>query len=166
MHCDASVFLQRIEDITAIIKTLDEETAALLRGVPLLRRHIPGERHAGHLHLDAVEATLVSMGLSHNRLREAVAGFRTSFNIAGDTPGDTPGGIPGGIPALASVASLSEAVRDAATTLAIVRNALDMLANDSEGIAHLALWQRELYTKAHGRIACVVETLRQARHEL
>ena len=147
MHCDVSVFLGRIEAITAIITTLDEETAALVRGMPLLRRYIPEERHAGHLYLDAVDATLAGMRRSHARLHEAVAGLPSSSDIQ----------LP------ATVVSTPEAVRDAATTLVIIRNALDMLANDREGMKNLALWQRELFTKAHSHIARVVETLHEAR---
>ncbi|CAK7043161.1 MAG: hypothetical protein DELT_02914 [Desulfovibrio sp.] len=54
----------------------------------------------------------------------------------------------------------------ATATLVIIRNAMDMLANDREGVKNLAPWQRELFTKAYGHIAGVVETLHEAHEEL
>lgn len=51
---------------------------------------------------------------------------------------------------------------EAATTLTIIRNAMDALANDREGIKTLSPWQRELFLKAHCHTAAVTEALREA----
>jgi hypothetical protein len=59
-----------------------------------------------------------------------------------------------------------EALSDAAMTLGIIRNAMDMLANDPEGLKNLLPWQRNLFTKAHAHIADVVETLHKVHRDL
>ena len=59
-----------------------------------------------------------------------------------------------------------DALCDAAITLAIIRNALDMLAHDHEGSKNLAPWQRELFARAHDHTAAVVDTLSEVHKEL
>ena len=150
MECDVSLFRQRIEEIKAALEKLDDGAASLERGLALLCRHIPADLHAEREYLDAVRTAILGMRLSHSSLLQAAANLSSTSGEVAPPPARTP----------------LEALRDAATALVIIRNAMDMLANDDVGIANLTPWQRELFTKSYGGIAGVAETLREAQREL